>query len=155
MSQSVRAEARFQKLRGEPKALLLISQGLTLNDVAGQVGVSDRTLRRRLRDPQYQARIGQLRADYMAEAVSKLAHASTTAVDTLIELATSANSETARLGAAKAILEYAVSVGENLEVRQRISALEEVLYSHSGDVKVRRQVTIDGPKIATPIGETA
>ena len=155
MSETVPSIARIGKLRGEPKALLLISQGLPLGDVANQVGVSERTLRRRLSDPEYQAKIGKLRAEYLAEAVGMLTQSSTTAVTTLVELATTAKSETARLGAAKAILEYAVSIGENLEVRQRISALEEVFYRQSGDVHVRRQVTIDGPKTPAPLGESA
>ena len=143
-SENGTSAARIMKLRGEPKAQLLISQGHALQVVADQAGVSERTLRRRLKDSEYQARVGQLRTDYLSEAVSKLAHSGTKAVDTLVELAESAQSENVRLGAAKAILEYAVSLGENLEVRQRISALEEVLYTHSGGLRIRREMSVDG-----------
>jgi transposase len=144
VSDVVRSQARIRKLRGEPKAQLLLSQGHSLKEVSEEAGVSERTLRRRLRDPEYEAEVGRLRADYLSEAVSKLARSSTIAVETLVELAVHAESENVRLGASKAILEFGVSLSENLEVRQRISALEEVLYTQAGDLRIRREVSVDG-----------
>ena len=50
----------------------------------------------------------------------------------------------ARLGAAKAILEYTISLSENQETQRRITTLEELVYRRTDTVQVTRSVTTGG-----------
>jgi hypothetical protein len=62
----------------------------------------------------------------MEKALGKLAHAASDAVDTLRKLL-KADAESARLGAARSIIELAGRLREKMELEDRLRALEENL----------------------------
>jgi hypothetical protein len=78
-----------------------------------------------MRDPAFRARVNALRNEMISEVVGRLVYAATAAVRTLEALLT-ARSDTATLGAAKAILELGVRLRESTEMAQRIEELERV-----------------------------
>jgi hypothetical protein len=82
-----------------------------------------RTLFRRLQDPEYRQQIKDLRYDMMDRALGQLTSVTLDAVRTLSELLSS-ESEHARLGAARTILEHVSRLRETVELESRIRALE-------------------------------
>ena len=95
--------------------------GKSISEAAEAGGISAKTIQRRLADPEYQARISQQRSEFLARAVGQLSAASTQAIETLVGLL-QAKSEMARLGAAKAILEYGISLAENQDTQRIYTA---------------------------------
>lgn len=103
---------------------LELASGLTVKDAAAKVGVSESCAQRKLReDPAYRAKVEDLRAGLLAQASGLLVASMTEAVTTLRGLLT-AESEMARLGAARSILELAIKVRETVDLSQQIAALQ-------------------------------
>jgi AcrR family transcriptional regulator len=102
-----------------------LAGGRTVCDVAAAVGVSERTIYRRLESADFRRRVGDARAEMVQRAVGQLADASAEAVTTLRALVTAAESETVRLGAARAVLELGSKLRESVELEERVRRLEE------------------------------
>jgi len=100
-----------------------LASGQTVQDAAKTAGVSARTAHRRLDDPAFARRVTEARSEMVKRAVGQLAEASAEAVTTLRALLR-AESETARLGAARSILELGSRLRESTELEERLSALE-------------------------------
>src|SRR5215216_6637173 len=81
-----------------------LAGGATYEDAGKQGGVSERTVRRRMDEPEFRQQVESARVEVLARAVAMLTSASVEAVETLRSLLV-AESDSARLGAAKAILE--------------------------------------------------
>ena len=101
--------------------------GQSVKDAAKTAGIGERTAHRRMQDGEFRRRLSNLRTRILSESVGKLTAASTTAVRTLEKLMKSAESETVRLGAARAILDRSVSMRESLELAERLERVEEQL----------------------------
>ena len=126
------------KLRKADDALLLaLACGLSAEQAAKQSGVSVTTAYRRLDDPAFAARLGDLRADMLARAAAMLTAAAVEAVRTLADLLKPANAPAVRLNAARAILEHGVKLRALVEVEARLQDLEDRV-EESPDVKVGR-----------------
>lgn len=111
--------------RNADEALALaVASGRTLRDAAVAAGIGERTATRRLADPAFRRRVTELRGDMVDRALGKLADGMAEAADCLRRLL-SASSETARLGAARALLELGAKLRESVELEQRLQALEE------------------------------
>jgi hypothetical protein len=119
-----------RKTADEALALGLAS-GLTIEAAARQAEVSPRTAYRRLEEPAFRRRVGELQAGMVSRALGRLADASVEAVDTLRGLL-GADSPSARLGAARSILELGNKLRESVELEQRLAALEEQLLAETG-----------------------
>jgi hypothetical protein len=135
---------RRRSFKGEPAVALALATGSTIGEAAEAGGVSYKTVQRRISDPEYQARISQQRSEFLARAVGQLSAASTQAVETLVGLL-QAKSEMARLGAAKAILEYGISLAENQDTQRRIATLEGLIFRRTDEIMLTREVTAIGP----------
>ena len=98
----------------------------TLVDAATAIGVDERTLRRWLREhAPFQAAYREARRQVVQHAVVQVQHAAATAVHTLLGVMQDANAPaSARVSAAKAILETAVKAVELEALEARIAALE-------------------------------
>ena len=105
--------------------MLALACGATLENAARQAGVSESTVRRRTKDPQFQRKLQTLRADMVQRASGALTAAGTESVRTLLELQKPGVAPATRLGAAKATLELGMKVRETAELEQRLAALEE------------------------------
>jgi HEAT repeat protein len=104
---------------------LALARGVTLRDAAAEVGVSERTATRRWADPGFRGRVAEFRQDMVARCLGRMADGMTDAADTLRKLLT-AESESVRLGAARALLELGVKVRDSAEVGERIAELERL-----------------------------
>jgi hypothetical protein len=104
----------------------LLASGVPIKEAAGKAHVSERTAHRRLNDPTFAARVEQLRARLVSDALAKLEGAMVGAADTLRELLTH-DDPGVRIRAAVEVLRNAVRVRENHELAERVRRLEELL----------------------------
>jgi hypothetical protein len=79
---------------------------MTYADAAEAAGVSERTARRRMEDESFRSQVTGARVELVERAVGRASDSVVEAVDTLRELMQSASSESARLGAARALLDF-------------------------------------------------
>jgi hypothetical protein len=103
-----------------------LAAGASVPAAARAGGVSERTAYRRLEDPAFRQAVEDARADIVARAVAKLSAASTEAAETLRRLLYS-DMDFAKLAAARSILELGAKLREQLDLSERIAALEERL----------------------------
>jgi hypothetical protein len=95
-----------------------LAAGGNVASAARHAGVHERTVERRLKDPAFRARVDEARAEMVRAAVGRLAAVGTLAASRLQDLVDNAKSETVRLGAARAILEFMFR-GAEVEVLAR------------------------------------
>ena len=112
---------------GADSALVVaLAAGLTRQQAAKQAGVSLRTVARRLNDPKFRQQIAEARSATVEQASARLTAASLMAIQTLLQLL-GAESESVRLGTARAILEMGVKFRETEELEAKIRAFQERL----------------------------
>lgn len=117
-SQSSRDEALMAALLVEP----------TIAAAAQRAGMPERTVYRRLASPDFAEVYRQVRRDAVSHAGARLQAASGRAVGALIAILEDPSaSATARVAAAKAVLETAFSVTEQEEVTNRLDTLEAMV----------------------------
>jgi hypothetical protein len=109
--------------KGSDALLLALAAGLTVRDAAALAGIGERTAARRMADPAFHRNVKAARAEMVSRGLGKLAEAATLAVDTLRSLL-GAESESIKLGAARAILEIGSKLRESVELEERIATLE-------------------------------
>lgn len=100
-----------------------LAAGCTHAAAAEQAGVSERTVRRRLDDPAFRQQVEAARAEILDRAVAELTSAAVEAVEALRTLLGS-EADYARLGAARAILEVGLRYRAQLDLAERVAALE-------------------------------
>lgn len=99
--------------------------GLTVQLAAKQAGISERTAFRRLRDPNFQKDMRQLRRQAIDRAADSLAGAAADSVSVLRELLSNADPRV-KLNAARAVLDAANRlVGD--EIERRLADLERLI----------------------------
>jgi hypothetical protein len=112
------------KKGNEDQLLLLLACGMTQEVAARNAAVSERTVRRRLRDPDFCRRLQQLRAEMLQRTGAMLTAAGGESVRTLVALQKESIPAAVRLGAARATLEISLKIREVAELEQRLAALE-------------------------------
>jgi hypothetical protein len=110
----------------DDKLIGLLANGHTVVYAAKEAGVSERTAFRRLQDPVFRRRVQDIRREALERATAMLGTAASSAVGTLVKLL-DGESEMARLGAARSILEFGCKLRESLSLEQRLAELEERL----------------------------
>lgn len=97
----------------------------TIAIAAQAVGISEQTLWRWLQLPEFQGQYREAKRQAVAQAVARLQQATTKAVDTLeAVMDDTASPSSARVTAAKTVLEMAVKAVELEDMAARIEALE-------------------------------
>src|SRR5262249_44209430 len=96
----------------------------TIRAPARAVGLSERTISRRLADPDFRREVSRLRSDMIQRALGKMAATMSRAADTLRRLL-SADSDSIRLSAVRSLLELGTKLRESTELEERLTALEE------------------------------
>jgi AcrR family transcriptional regulator len=96
---------------------------------AAAAGISPATAYRWLADPDVIRRLAEARRDAMSRAMARLQEAATGAVDCLCEVQSSGESESARVSAARTILEQALRAVELQDIQQRLDNLETIAKS--------------------------
>ena len=131
----MRANERFSGGHGGKKAQKLdafIAAMMSHKGVeaaAAAAGISPATAYRWLADPDVIRRLGEARRDAMQRAMSRLMEAAVGAVECLCEVQSSGESESARVSAARTILEQALRATELQDVQQRLDKLEAIAKS--------------------------
>jgi hypothetical protein len=92
---------------------------------ARQAGVNERTVRRRLADPAFRARVDEARAELVRAAIGRLATIGTLAADKLQDLIGNARSEQVQLGAARAALEFMLKGSDTEVLARQLAELRE------------------------------
>ncbi|MBI1900953.1 MAG: hypothetical protein HYS13_07565 [Planctomycetia bacterium] len=111
----------------DEQLLLSLACGASAENAARKAGVCERTVYRRLDDPEFQRRLRKLKTEILQRGVAMITAAQLDAVRTLVELQGHAQAESVRLGAARAILEMGAKLRETVELEERMAALEERL----------------------------
>ncbi len=127
--------------KGEPTVLAALAAGATIEAAARAGAVAVRTVYRRMDDPAYRAEVARQRQAAIDRALGRLSSASSAAVDTLVELAAGAESETVRLKAADRAIAHVIALHDHVAVLDRLDELEQRL----ADLTRQR-----GPKAARP-----
>src|SRR5262245_59922366 len=104
--------------------LLALATGATVVAAARQVGLTERTVYRRLEDPTFKQRIATTRHDMIQRATGMMLATSVEACKTLLNLLGSSHPATVRLGAGRATLELGIRMREEVDLAERVAVLE-------------------------------
>jgi hypothetical protein len=102
-----------------------LASGFTVSAAAEASGVSAATAHRWLAEPDFKARVAELRATAVGRAIAILGEASAKACATLAELLGAGTAPGIRLSAARSIVELCLKGREALELEERLQALEQ------------------------------
>jgi hypothetical protein len=98
----------------------------SIEDAARAAGVGEKTRRRWMREPQFQARYLQARREGVSQAIARLQQHTGVAGTILLKLMTDPNVPAAvRLRAAESVIAHAIKGIEVEDMETRIAALEE------------------------------
>jgi hypothetical protein len=121
--------AAGRKRKGDAELVLALACGASPENAAQKVGLSRRTVFRRLADPAFRAQVHAMRAEVVRRTTGVLTAAGMAATKTLTTLQESATTESVRLGAARAVIELGCKMRDQVEVTERLAALEGELES--------------------------
>jgi hypothetical protein len=116
-----------QRKKNEDTLLLALACGATVEAASKQCDLTERTIYRRLSEPDFKAKLQELRTDMVRRAAGLLTAATNEAVRTLLSLQKEATPAAVRLGAARAVLEIGMKLREIVDLETRMAALEERL----------------------------
>lgn len=103
-----------------------LAGGATQVEAAKVGGVGLRTVTKRLEDPEYRAAVARARGELLARAVGLLAAHAADAAACLHALLTDGG-PAAQVSAARAILEFGGRMREELDINERLTAVEAAL----------------------------
>ena len=112
------------RVGGDARLVAELAGGATVAEAARTAGMSEATAYRRLREDGVKRQVAEARSEMLSRAVSRLTSASVEAVEALRGLLGS-EMDFARLGAARAILELGCRLREQLDLAERVAALEQ------------------------------
>jgi hypothetical protein len=101
-----------------------LAAGLTIKAAAEAAGLNEKTVRRRLADPAFRDRVNQARDGLREQMLGRLLTASLQAVATLEAMQTPETPATARVAAARALLENADRLTHTVDLAKRVADLE-------------------------------
>lgn len=109
-------------------ALSALLTHASLKEAAEASGVGERTLFRYLRDAYFAAIYQRARHEQLAQAVATLQIKASEAVNVLLQIATNEQEKaTARVAAARAIVDGALKASELENIENRLTALEQTI----------------------------
>jgi hypothetical protein len=103
-----------------------VASGKKLADVAKDVGVNVRTVQRRMKSPQFRARVHELRAQMLGEAAGRLTDGMAKAADELLALVGHSDADVRHKAAVK-VIELGLRTREAVDVEERLAAVEAAL----------------------------
>ncbi len=111
--------------KNDDALVLALACGATVEAAARQCDLSERTVYKRLAEPEFQKRVKLVRADMVRRSAGLLSAASREAVWTLLVLMKDTAPPATRLGAAKSVLEIGLKIRELAELEAEVRELEE------------------------------
>jgi len=116
--------------RRQDRFILALLEHPTLEKAAAAVGVSDVTLWRSLRKPEFAEAYRKARREAFSQSVARLQHASNAAVGTLLRVMTDREAPAAsRVRAADVVLQTALRGMEMEDIEARVAELERAAAS--------------------------
>ena len=107
------------------RAIMALLEHTTLEKAAAAIGVSDVTLWRWMKQPEFQKRLRLARRQALAQCIGRLQQASPAAVGALLRVMTDQTTPAAsRVRAAQSVLEHAMRALELEDLEARLSDLE-------------------------------
>jgi hypothetical protein len=120
-----KTESRSSGGRHE-RLILALMQNANMERAAAAAGISEATLRRRMRDPEFQEEYRAARREAFRQAIVRLQHASGAAVSTLLRvMADQTAPASSRVRAASCVLERSREAMELEDIEVRLSKIEE------------------------------
>ncbi len=119
--------ASGRKKKGDVELVVALACGASPENAAQKAGLSRRTVFRRLADPAFRAQVNEMRAEVVRRTTGMLTAAGMAATKTLTTLQESATSESVRLGAGRAVIELGCKMRDNVDVMERLAAVEDRL----------------------------
>jgi hypothetical protein len=123
------------KQRLDHQLLLALACGASVEVAARTLDISESTVRRRLREKGFGARLTQMRSDMAVRVADTLTAASTEGARTMVELMKPAYPPAVRLGASRAVVELSMRARESADLQNRMAELERRL---DAQAKVRQ-----------------
>jgi hypothetical protein len=111
--------------------LTALACGATVVSAAHSSGMSPRTVHRRLKEPAFQERLQQARAEMVQRTSAMLTAAGLESVKTLLTLQQAESPAGVRLGAARSTLELGIRLREFVDLQERMIELEQKLANQS------------------------
>jgi arginine/lysine/ornithine decarboxylase len=150
------ADRRFSAGHGEKKPrkldafVVAMLAHPTVEAAAASVGIAASTAYRWLQHADVIQRLAEARRDVMKAVMSRLQQAAAGSVDCLCQVQREGESESARVSAARTILEQALRAVELQEVQERIEKLEAIVKSRnwkgSGNEQSTNRTQISGAR---------
>lgn len=117
----------------QQKALLALLTEPTRAKAAATAGITVKTLRSYLDDPEFQAEYKKAFSSMVEDATRQAQQALAPALSTLREIVEDGGENAqARVSAARSILEYSMKLTEQLDILERIEALEDAVKEGPG-----------------------
>ncbi len=143
-----RSKAEFDVMGDDGLFRALVS-GCHIENAALVAGVSQRTVYRRLADPQFRKQIDQARQSLRESILAKLTDAGHDAIGVLVDLMHSSDEASVRLKAAKAVIDSLVSFQrhesaktDGLSCQDRDASTNVVVYLPDNGRKVREELPV-------------
>lgn len=132
MAASVSESKKLTPKQEQAVRALLTSKAV--GEAAGAVGVSERTLYRWLADPAFRAALSVAEGDLLDAATRRLLTLQDNAIGAFEDVLTGGPdvTDTARLRAAQAVLDYLLKLRELRSVEERLTALEAKVRGDNG-----------------------
>jgi hypothetical protein len=121
------------RLNNDSKLAVALACGESTVDAANQVGVSDRTVRRKMADPEFRRQVAELRAELMSRALDRIANSMTRAAEVLDKLLDS-DKDFVQLRAARSLLVLGQRLRDSVDLNDRMRQVEEDLARKTGGV---------------------
>lgn len=117
-------------MRNREKALAALLSSDTQAEAAAKIGISDRTMRGYLADPEFNAEYQRRKRRLVSDATRQIQASYQVAINALREIVESKlSSEAGRISAARALLEYGMKFTEVNEVMTQLENIENAIKS--------------------------
>jgi len=144
------AAHRGRKTAANDKLALLLASGETTEQAAVKAGVSQSTLFRRLKKPEFRAKVDEIRAQVMERTVGRLSEIAVEAAEALGQLVREAKAETTKVHAIRLVLEFSLKGSEQLTLIRQIQTLK----AEVEELRGKRSVTVGTNQASAINGRT-
>ena len=119
--------------RQRDEAIIALLTHRNIEEAARAVGHSPNTLRRWLKQPEFDAAYREAKREMFSQSLARLQNASPAAVSTIIKLTLDASTPAAtKLRAAESILDRAAKAMETEDIQARLTAVEQAVEATKG-----------------------
>jgi len=113
--------------KNEPDLIIALAKGMSVRAAAKTSGFSERSVYRRLQDPQFLKRVSDAQSALLRQGLGRAISKVPVAWETLSDVATDSENDNARVIAARTILELSHKLGEGGTAAKRIESIEQRL----------------------------